>query len=65
MSWLGILLIGFAVTDLTHAVRRIALPARVRGRAGGAVCRAAGGAHVRPRRRWRCSSSLLSCCCGV
>ena len=23
MSWLGILLIGFAVTDLTHAVRRI------------------------------------------
>ena len=22
MSWLGILLIGFAVTDLTHAVRR-------------------------------------------
>ena len=23
MSWLGILLIGFAVTDLTHAVRRV------------------------------------------
>ena len=22
MSWLGILLIGFAVTDLTHSVRR-------------------------------------------
>ena len=30
MSWLGILLIGFAVTDLTHSVRRDALPARVR-----------------------------------
>ena len=24
MSWLGILLIGFAVTDLTHSVRRTA-----------------------------------------
>ncbi len=25
MSWLGILLIGFAVTDLTHSVRRTRL----------------------------------------
>ena len=40
MSWLGILLIGFAVTDLTHSVRRTRYLPECVGAPGGAAASA-------------------------